>query len=98
MKPENPLTEKTATMAAHSAMEPILAGILCLMSSWASQPDPQVAGKIIRNLEDIMTNANTSANFRIVCARLRDQWLTNLADTAAYQPTLGQYEAGKPIH
>ncbi len=64
-------------------LEPVLAGTLCLMSVWARQPDSQIAGKIVRNLQDLIASADTSPDFTVVCTRLREQWLSNLAQSPA---------------
>lgn len=83
MRPSKSRPQRVDRVGNQSSLEPVLAGTLCLMSVWARQPDSQIAGKIVRNLQDLIASADTSPDFTVVCTRLRDQWLSNLAHSPA---------------
>jgi len=62
-----------ATIPADS-LEPLLGATMCLMTHWMSHRDACVATKIVCNLDALVANQNTSANFKLVCNRLRERW------------------------
>jgi hypothetical protein len=66
--------------------EPVLAGTLCLMSTFARCGCTRMAMKICDNLEWLATNPELSKEFRTVCARLLEQWEGSLSEGAAQCP------------
>jgi hypothetical protein len=67
--------------------EPVLAGTLCLMSTFARCGCVRMGMKICDNLEWLATNPELSHEMRTVCARLLEQWEGSLAEGACQSRT-----------
>jgi hypothetical protein len=58
----------------------IIAGTLCLMSSYAQHRAPSFAGRIADNLRRLASMPTRTAEFRAVCRRMAGRWIALRAE------------------